>query len=274
MSMFSTEIIEVQPDEIKSGVNIKNIRTWFDRQSIEELAESIKRDGLMVPLVIIHAEDEEGNNIKELVAGERRFRAIQLLQREDPDFFEDGIPCIQFAGELHDARYLNAIENIEREDVDDVDVSAWIFSQVEDGVTQTEIAERLSKSGSWVNQRVTFHDRACEEVKQALREKLIGFVAAYELAKNLSPEEQAKWIEKSRRLNEKITVEAAKNAADKDKEKKPGKKSRMALLRRAEKCVDDKGSEIARGIADSIRFVEGLITDDEMDEIMSFEENK
>lgn len=274
MSMFDTEIVEIQPDEIKAGVNIKNIRTWFDRASIEELAESIKRDGLMVPIVVIHTEDEDGNDINELVAGERRFRAIQLLQREDPDFMEDGIPCIQFAGTIHDAKYLNAIENIEREDVDDVDVSAWIFSRVEDGVTQSEIAERLSKSGSWVSQRVTFHDRACDEVKQALREKMIGFMAAYELAKNLSAEEQVKWIEKARRHNEKITVEDAKNAADPDKEKKPGKKARMAILRRAEKCVDDKGSEVARGIADSIRFVEGIISDDEMNEILSFEEQK
>lgn len=274
MSMFDTEIVEIDPADIKVGVNIKNIRTWFDRQSIEELAESIKRDGLMNALSVIPTEDEEGERIIELMAGERRFRAIQLIRRDDPEFMEEGIPCVMFAGTIHDARYLNAIENIEREDVDDVDVSAWIFNQVEDGVAQSEIAERLSKSGSWVSQRVTFHDRAADEVKQALREKLIGFMAAYELAKNLSPEEQVKWIEKARRHNEKITVEAAKNAADPDKEKKPGKKARMALLRRAEKCMDNNGSEIARGIVESIRFVEGMISEDEMDEMMSFEENK
>ena len=274
MSMFDTEIVEIDVADIKVGVNISNIRTWFDRQSIEELAESIKRDGLMVPIVVMPTEDADGNSIQELVAGERRFRAIQLLQREDPDFMEDGVPCIQFAGTIHDAKYLNAIENIEREDVDDVDVSAWIFSRVEDGVTQTEIAERLSKSGSWVSQRVTFHDRASDDVKQALREKLIGFMAAYELSKNLSKEEQDKWIAKARKHNEKITVEAAKNAADKDKEKKPGKKARTALLRRAEKCVDATGSDIARGICDSLRFVDGLISEDEMDEILAFEEQK
>jgi ParB family chromosome partitioning protein len=274
MSMFDTAIEEVQSDEIKVGINIKNIRTWFDRASIEELSESIKRDGLMVPIVVIPTEDEDGNDIKELVAGERRLRAIQLIQRDDPDFMEDGIPCIMFAGTLHDAKYLNAIENIEREDVDDVDVSAWIFSRVEDGVLQSDIAARLSKSSSWVSQRLTFHQRAADEVKQALRERLIGFIAAYELAKNLSQDEQIKWVEKSRRLNEKISVEDAKNAGDKDKEKKPGKKMRMGILKRAESCVDSTGSDIARGIADSIRYVEGLITVDEMDEILSFEETK
>ena len=81
MSMFDTEIIEVDVDDIKVGVNISNIRTWFDRQSIEELAESIKRDGLMVPIVVMPTEDADGNSIQELVAGERRFRAIQLLQQ-------------------------------------------------------------------------------------------------------------------------------------------------------------------------------------------------
>ena len=274
MSMFDTQIHEINPDDIKIGVNIQNIRTYFDRKSIEELAEAIARDGLMVPLVVTPAEDADGNEIIELVAGERRFRAIELLQREDPDFMEDGIPSIMFAGTIHDAKYLNAIENIEREEIDQVDVSAWIFSRVEDGVSQTEIGERLSKSGSWVSQRVTFHDRAADEVKQALREGIIGFMTAYELAKNLSKEEQAKRIEKARRNNEKLTVEDARIAADKDKDKKPGKRDRLALLKRAEKCVDNQGSEIARGIADSIRYVEGLITTDEMDEILSFEETK
>lgn len=274
MSMFDNKIIEIQPDEIKAGVNIKNIRTYFEREKVEELAESIKRDGLLAPLIVTKTVDEEGEYIHELVAGERRYRAIQLLQREDPDFMEDGIPCIQFVGLLHDAKYLNAIENIERVQLDHVDVAAWIFSRVEDGVAQTEIAERLSKSGAWVSQRVTLHDRASDDVKQALREGLIGFMAAYELSKSMSKEEQDKWIAKARKHNEKITVEQAKNASDKDKETKPGKKKRTALLRRAEKCVDATGSDVARGICDSLRFVEGLISEDEMEEIITFEEQK
>lgn len=274
MSLFDTSTTEVQVEDIQIGASISNIRTYFDREKIEELAEAIKRDGLMVPLVVMPGEDEDGEPLIELVAGERRLQAIRLIRREDDEFMEDGVPCIMFAGTVHDARYVNASENIDREDVDEVDISAWIYGCTQDGVKQSEIADRLHRSASWVSQRVTFHDQACDEVKQALREGWIGFIAAYELSKNLSKEDQVKWLEKARKHNEKITVEDARNSADKDKEKKPGKKDRRRMLKRAEKCADEKGSEISRGLAHSLRWVEGDISDDEIDEILSFEETR
>ena len=274
MSLFDTSTTEIPAEDIKIGVSISNIRTYFDREKIEELAEAIKRDGLMVPLVVMPGEDAEGESIMELVAGERRLQAIRLIRREDSEFMENGIPCVMFAGTVHDARYVNASENIDREDVDEVDISSWIYGCTQDGVKQSEIADRLHRSASWVSMRVTFHDQACDEVKQALREGWIGFIAAYELSKNLSKEDQVKWLEKTRKHNEKITVEDARNSADKDKEKKPGKRDRSAMCRRAEKCADTQGSEIARGLAHSLRWVEGDISDDEIDEILSFEETR
>ena len=274
MSLFDTNTTEIPAEEIQIGTSISNIRTYFDRERIEELAEAIKRDGLMVPLIVMPGEDEDGEPIVELVAGERRLQAIRMIRREDDSFLEDGIPCVTFAGTVHEARYVNASENIDREDVDEVDISAWIYGCTQDGVIQSEIADRLHRSASWVSQRVTFHDQASDEVKQALREGWIGFIAAYELAKNLSKEDQVKWLEKARKHNEKITVEDARNSADKDKEKKPGKKARRKILQRADKCADEKGSEVARGLAHSLRWVDGDISDDEVDEILSFEESK
>lgn len=274
MSLFDTNTVEVPVDDIRVGLNIKNIRTHFDRAKVEELAESIKRDGLMVPLVVMPTEDEDDNPVTELVAGERRLRAIKFIRLEDPDFMEDGVPCVTFAGTLHDAKYVNASENIDREDVDEVDLSAWVFGRTQEGVTQSELANRLSRSQSWVSQHVTFHVQAADEVKQALREGWIGFIAAYELSKNLSKEDQVKWLEKARKHNEKITVEDARNSGDKDKEKKPSKKDRLKMLAKADNCADGHGSDLARGVALSLRWVEGDVSTEEITEMLNFEETR
>jgi ParB/RepB/Spo0J family partition protein len=268
MSMFDTTTVPHDVDSIVIGQNIKNIRTYFDRERVEELAEAIKRDGLMVPLVVMPGEDEEGEATIELVAGERRLQAIRLIRRDDSDFMEEGVPCVTYAGTYHDAKYVNASENIDREDVDEVDISAWIYGRTQEGVKQGEIADRLHRSKSWVSQRVTFHVQASDDVKQALREGWVGFIAAYELSKNLSKEEQDQWLVKAQKHNEKITVEDARNAGDKDKEKRPGKKARRAILARADRCVASRGSEVAAGLAHSLRWVDGDISDDEIDEIL------
>jgi len=274
MSNFDTSTVEIPVDTIVLGNTIRNIRTVFDRERIEELADGIQRDGLMVPLIVMETEDDEGEPIVELIAGERRLRAIKTIRKREPDFLEDGVPCVQFEGTIHEAKYVNASENIDRENLDEVDVSQWLYSRVQDGVTQSELADRLHRSAQWVSFRVTFHERACDEVKQALREGLISFTAAYELSKNLSAEDQAKWIAKARRNQEKISLESARNAGNQNKTPCPGKRDRSKMLARAEKAADDTGSEKARGMAISLRWVDGLISDDEMEEALSFEESK
>ena len=273
MSMFDTETIEVPVDEIVVGANIMNIRTYFRSEQLESLAESIEKVGLMTPLTIMHAEDADGNPIKELIAGERRLRAIKMIQNRDPDFMEDGVPCIQFEGLLKQAKFVNAIENIDRENVDDVDLSKWIWDRVQDGESQTELADMLHRSVSWVSFRMVFHEKAADAVKEALRNGEISFTAAYQLSKNLDQAGQIKWIEKARKLGEKISVEQATNAGNPDKVKKPSKGARAKMIQRADHLTDI-GNEIGKGISMGLRWAEGLLEDEEMQEMVEFEEQK
>ena len=67
-----TEIIYVQSGQIKP--NPFQPREDFDTQSIEELAQSIKEKGVIQPLLV----RQKGDNY-ELIAGERRLRAANLL---------------------------------------------------------------------------------------------------------------------------------------------------------------------------------------------------
>jgi ParB family chromosome partitioning protein len=279
MSMFDTQTVEIPVDEIRTGANIKNIRTDFPTEGIEQLAESILRDGLMQPLVVMPSEFE-GVQITELIAGERRLRAIRLLQGRDPSFMASGIPCMMFEGSLHEAKYLNAIENVERENIDDVDLSAWIHMRVNvEGVGQTELAEKLHRSPSWVNFRIVFHEKAVDMLKQAVRDQLISFTAAYHLAKNHSQEDQIAWVKKAIALGGKISVEDAvsKKKAD-DTEagvKAPSKKARAKMLERAQKVADDSGSELARGMSLALRWVDVLeMTDEDISSFLEIEASK
>ena len=158
--------------------------------------------------------------------------------------------------------------------MDEVDKARWLFDRTEEGISQAKLAERMSKSPQWVSFRITFHTRACEEVKEAIREGLISFSAAYELSKNLTPEEQAKWVAKSRKLNEKISLSDAQSTNTATKTSTPGKASRSALLKKADKAVDNSGSDVARGIAYALRWVDGHIDDSDIQEIIEFEANK
>jgi len=273
MSLFDPNLVEVPADDIHVGVTIKNIRTHFDQKGIIELANGIYRDGLMNPLIIMESEDEDGDVVYELVAGERRLRSIKhIIENFDEEFLDEGVPCIQYVGTIHEALFVNASENIDREAVDEVDVSAWIHERLDDGVSQTELAKKLNKTLQWVNFRNSFHERATEEVKKALREGLISFTAGYELSKNADADEQDKWIKKARTLNRKISIEDAKNAKNPTQVPKPNKKARKAMLARAEEIVEAVDNEMAKGACHALRWVEGDISDTDLEALLGWDD--
>lgn len=275
MSLFDMEqILKIPVDDIKNDVQLKNIRTWFDEDRIDELADSIYNEGLMCPLLIMDSFDEQDNEIIELVAGARRLRAIKKIRNtRDATFMDEGVPCIQFEGSLHDAVFASAEENIAREEVDEVDISQWIFDRVEEGVTQTEISERIHKSLQYVSFRYQFHTRATDELKDYLRDGDIAFTSAYELSKNLGAADQVKMINKRKALGEKISLADARVAGKSNKSTKPSKKARDNMLSRVTVCADDRGSEMAKGMSLALSWVDGLLTTEDMNDFVEKEEN-
>lgn len=274
MSLFDMDqILKIDADLIKSEVQLKNIRTVFKEEKIRELADSIYSEGLMTPLVIMESFDESDNEIIELVAGSRRLQAIKMIRNEkDSTFMDEGVPCIQFEGTLHDAVFVNAEENIAREDVDEVDIAQWIYDRVEEGVTQTEVSERLHKSLQYVSFRYQFHTRACDELKQALRDGSVAFTTAYELSKNLGSDDQIKFLNKYKQLGQKVSLADARVAGDKTKTTKPPKKLRDRMLARVS-VLAENGNELAHGMTMALGWVEGLVPDEDFEEAVANEEN-
>ena len=135
------EIREIYADKIIDPVD--PMRSDLDRDTIDELARSIKREGLINPITVRPAGDKF-----EVVAGHRRFRACMIAG-------EVKIQCM--VKELTDEQVfeIRAHENLFREDVDPVDEAIYISKLIgEDDSKIKEVAERLNRSVQWVEDRL------------------------------------------------------------------------------------------------------------------------
>ena len=78
-------------------------RKKFDQTKLEELRDSISKNGILQPLIVQKLE----NNRYELIAGERRLRASKMLKLES-------VPCLIKDVSKRDAVVLGIVENIQR----------------------------------------------------------------------------------------------------------------------------------------------------------------
>jgi ParB family transcriptional regulator, chromosome partitioning protein len=109
-------------------------RRVFDQVSIDRLADSIRRSGLMQP-VVLRPGQAEGEY--ELVAGERRWRAAAIADLQT-------IPAIVRGLSDEDAAEWGLVENVQREDLNPIEKALAFRSLVERfGLTHAQIAERV-----------------------------------------------------------------------------------------------------------------------------------
>jgi ParB family chromosome partitioning protein len=126
-------IIEV--DLAKLRPNPDQPRTVFKEEALQELADSIKQHGLIQPIAVVHDGDKEGSFV--IVAGERRFRAYQLLGRAT-------IPAIITSGNPDE---IALIENIQREDLSPIEEAEALAKMMNrHSYKQEELAKIIGKS--------------------------------------------------------------------------------------------------------------------------------
>ncbi len=130
-------IHEIDANLIKTNPN--QPRKHFDKNKIEELALSVKRHGIMQPVIVMP--DGDGYRI---VAGERRYRAARKANLKS-------VPCIIREVEASEGMELALIENLQREDLNPIE-EAMAFKQLMDehGMTQEKVAEVAGKSRPYV----------------------------------------------------------------------------------------------------------------------------
>jgi ParB family chromosome partitioning protein len=128
---------EIEIAKIKT--NPYQPRREFNEEAIKELALSIKKYGLLQPVILIKDEEEYI-----LVAGERRLRATKSLG-------EKYIKAIIVDYSKNDLREYALIENIQREDLNPIEIAYSLQSLIEEhGFTHEELANTISKSRSYV----------------------------------------------------------------------------------------------------------------------------
>ncbi|MBR1821008.1 MAG: ParB/RepB/Spo0J family partition protein [Clostridia bacterium] len=134
-------------------------RRSFHPESIAELAESIRLHGLLSPL-LVRAED---NGHYALIAGERRLRALKLLNRQWAE-------VIVLTGSDCDCALIALVENLQREDLHYLDVAAACRRILdEQPITQERLAASLSCSPSALANRLRLL-KLSTRVRASLRE--------------------------------------------------------------------------------------------------------
>jgi ParB family chromosome partitioning protein len=136
----------ITEEEVKTGVlelSLKDVypnpsqpRKVFEPKALDELASSIKTNGVIMPIVV--NKDDEGRYM--IIAGERRFRASKIAGK-------DTIPAIIKEYDDRKIKEISLIENLQREDLNPIE-SATAMKQLMDdyGLTQEDLADRIGKS--------------------------------------------------------------------------------------------------------------------------------
>jgi ParB family chromosome partitioning protein len=136
-------------------------RKHFAPEKLEELAASIREQGIIQPLVVTRSGDQY-----ELIAGERRWRAAQRAGLRD-------IPVIVREASEAAVLELALIENIQRQDLNAIEEAQAYHSLVEQlGVTQEEVARRVGKNRTTVTNTLRLLKLPLDVQRDIIEERL------------------------------------------------------------------------------------------------------
>ena len=156
-------------------------RTDFDKEALQELAESIKAQGVLQP-VMVRPLDDSGKF--EIIAGERRWRAAQLAGLHE-------IPAVVRELDDQTAMCIALIENIQREDLNPLEQARGLARLAEEfDMTHDDIAGSVGRSRSAVTNMLRLLE-LCDDVKRLLESRQLEMGHARALL-TLS-EQQQKW---------------------------------------------------------------------------------
>lgn len=216
-------------------------RSIFDDEKIEELALTIETHGIIQPIVV----REIHNGQFEIIAGERRYRAISKLGW-------DKIPAI--INNLSDTETASValIENLQREELSPIEEAVAYSKLIElHQLTQEGLANRLGIGQSTVANKIRLL-KLPQVVQNAVMQKTITERHARSLIPLKDPEKQSKLVEEiiEKGLNVKQTEERVSKLLSADEDKKPrairkafSKDMRIAVntIRQSMSMVKDNG---------------------------------
>ena len=148
------KVIDIEP-------NKNQPRSTFDEEALGELADSIKRYGVIQPIIVT-----KEDNYYKIVAGERRWRASKKAGITE-------IPAIVRENDEKRNKEIALIENIQREDLNPIEKARGIKLLMEQyNLTQQEVAEVVGKSRSTVANTLRILNLDDRVIELALQGKL------------------------------------------------------------------------------------------------------
>lgn len=146
------EDIEPNPDQP---------RRTFDEQKLQELAHSIKDQGVLQPIVV-----RKKDNKYQIIAGERRWQSARIAGLKE-------VPCILQEANDDKALELALIENIQRDDLNPIE-EAYTYKRLMDKLnyTQAELAKAVAKGRSTIANAIRLLDLPEQAQEAMFNEKL------------------------------------------------------------------------------------------------------
>ena len=182
--------------------NIYQPRKYFNNDSLQELADSIKHNGILQPLSVRLMGERY-----ELVAGERRWRAAKSIGL-------DRVPCTILEITDKQAAELALLENLQREDLNYIEEAEAYYNLInEHGFTQEQLAMRMGKKQSTIANKLRLL-KLSDSVRNLLLENSLTERHARALLPLLDDELQIKVVKKAIKGN--LTVKETEALVNKE----------------------------------------------------------
>ncbi len=184
-------ILEISLNKIE--VNPYQPRTYFDEESLRELASSIRELGVIQPITV----RKSTNNTFQLVSGERRFRASKLIGNKT-------IPAYIRIANDQEMLEMALVENIQRKDLDAIEVALSYQRLINEiNLTQEELSIRVGKKRSTITNYLRLL-KLDPIIQTGIRDRFISMGHGRTLINIESTEDQLNIYEKI--LREKLSV--------------------------------------------------------------------
>jgi ParB family chromosome partitioning protein len=173
VSLIESRATHAQIREVPTGRILPNPaqpRLSYEEDSLVELADSIREHGVLQPILVRPV----GSQF-ELIAGERRWRASRMAQR-------DSIPAIVVEFDDETALEVSIIENLQREDVSPLEEAAMFRKMTDLGYSLRQLAQKIGKDKGYVENRIRLAE-APAEVRELVSLRKDTLSHAYELMK-------------------------------------------------------------------------------------------
>lgn len=174
------------------------VRGIFNEDEISSLAESIRTNGILVPLLV-----RQNGERFEVIDGDCRLEAAYRNRLTE-------VPCMVRSASDSETHILRMLANLDRNDPDPVSEAIYIAKAIKSGsITAEELAEKLGRGAKWIDDRLAIAAMP-EYMQDAIREKRLPLGVALALFEVDDDTVRRRWVNFA--IRDGMTVRAAEDA--------------------------------------------------------------